>query len=376
MKTFKPIYNLFRKIQAEKTISSKVKLLQEFRGDVDTLKSVFRLVYEPLTNSVQIPDIDSSVTSNAEKDTHIQQFIFAVAKDEVLKFFEKNKKLSKKEIKLYSAIAAKNLNLNLCMTTLNWAFPGLFSKLVHFMKGVEYDDSLILTYPLYLEPKINGIRIKVVAQKEEHSMKAYNQNMNRLSGLFKEYIKPLTAIAEKLKTPIELDGVLETPSKVYNVFDFVMRNKPKTILEKRKNNLIKVVAMLEGIESSTKIKIVPFAKVTSKQEIYKAWKNLNAFFLKKVDSPYSHEDKPSFFWMEQNGESPMFKRVIVDVIKHRGVVDSCLLAKIGGNKSDAVIVNTLSDSQRILLNQKNVCGSIVYCLKSAGKLTITKIKKR
>lgn len=264
-------------------------------------------------------------------------------------------KCTLEEQKLYLKIIDRSLRIGVSVKTVNKIFPRTITYPVEFMKGVVYNPQAKLEYPFWAEPKIDGIRLKLVVSPDGE-MSAFTTAYTNLRHLFEPHLVRLLKMAKKKSCRIEVDGELfyqswnETQSLigkgmssglpiddstssiydkakrllVFNVFDVQIEGKEKRTLERRKKTAALVVAKLQ--KHTPKAVLVPHVVIEDEKHLQKTFKNsllkgYEGLMLKDPLALYKGGRQPSWVKMKKNDTVDV---KILEVLPGKGrLSDTC-----------------------------------------------------
>lgn len=308
MKKLKSIIKLIRTIRQDKGYSAKIKSLISYNKYTFTLKSILIYGYS-LTVNFGITSTDLKLNepvknSFAKADIRLQAFLgilkrlsnFTITKNiAIIKLNIIINKSTKAERKLYIHILDKSLVDYLCLgiEEINTVFFNLLKFPCKFQYVYDYEPSMELEFPIYAEPMIDGIRLKLIAFPNGERA-AYTKNYRDYSILFETHLIKMCKVAKKNNSIIEIDGecfyknwkttsnllhyskITKNKTKIediknkliFNVFDLVQSNKQLPLITRKKRYLSNFIIKFK--ELSPTVNLVPHAFIKSKVNLTKA----------------------------------------------------------------------------------------------------------
>jgi ATP-dependent DNA ligase len=259
--------------------------------------------------------------------------------------------------------------------TVNKVFPGLIPIPPAFMFPEEYNDLMPLCFPVYLEPKIHGTRIKLFSSASG-DVAAWNPKYTNYSHLFKQELEVMAEEAIKSNTDIEVDGELcewknvvytgfmvKTPPKegkafVFKAFDSVRSAEKDKPLVERRRDLVRTVVKLrkDGVRDPQSVPLyfhlVPAAEASSKEDVLRFHTKVHAktnegVILKDPHSRYERGRSTAWLCMRTvRTEEAEILEIIYDADKRVG----CLLCRTYAGEE--ILVNVEERLRDTLLTAK------------------------
>ncbi len=377
-KKTKSLIRLFENIKVTDKQQNKEELIQLFPYK-KLLKIVLKYVYDPFIcynfNNSELNSIFSGIPykkSMQDSDIRLKKFFKFIknAADRriISSDYDKLKEIlqltTKNERTLLENIIKKDLNIGLSGYLINKLFPKMIIYPTRFMTCLSYNPEYQIAFPVLIEPKEHGIRVKIVCDRDGKFF-AYTRNFQNVTSMFNSYKIPLLKISEKKDSKIELEGILfyknikETVDLIKNIvsykistipndytfrlIDFVVDRNRKMDLRLRKNDVVKTAAILlkNGI---TQISIIPFIEVIDKYKIFKACnksiENGNkGIILKDPKSPYVYNCDSR--WLSY--ENPMYERgEIIEILRDRTDLNKCRCIVIRNKEGIEKMVTNIS----------------------------------
>ncbi len=301
------------------------------------------------------------------------------------------------ELKLLFSILNKKLNVGISGYLINKLFPNLIKYPTSFMSCHVYNPLYEIELPVILEPKEQGIRVKLTCY-ENGKFTAYTKSFIDVTSMFERYKLPLLKIVEKTSSMVEVDGMLfyknikETFELVksvstynipsipeeysYRLIDFIINNKPNLLLENRKKNVVKMASLFinRGLKQ---VSVIPFIQVYDKYNILKACHNSikngnKGIVLKDLISPYTHTRDSR--WLSY--ENPRFERgEIVEVLRDRidSTKCSCIVVRDKGGIEKMVTSMSNQLKVNVWTDRNNIIGLNCMIEKCHTENRLTKI---
>ncbi len=174
---------------------------------------------------------------------------------------------------------------------------------------------------------------------------------------------------------IQSFSIPSIPEYDFNVFDFVIENKPLP-LKKRKDNLVNMQLrfLKHGINE---VKIIPFQEINNKNLLLKACNNAirlgdKGLILKDPTSPYIY-DRDSR-WLSY--ENPRFERgEIIEILRDKNFDDKCSCIIVRNRKGIEKMVTDISKQLKVNLwkNKNDIIGLNCMIEKGNGENRLQKI---
>lgn len=412
-KRVRRLIKLFYDLEDVTSQEEKFKLLQKFPFQ-KLLKRLLVLMFDPLIKfeetSVFLKErertklliISKAVRENADKklkalltileqnarhDLRGEAFIKALT----LIF----NKITQDEFQIYCRILDRQLRVGITLEMVNQLYPNEITLPTKFMLPGEYKPNLELGFPVWCEPQIDGVRVKLVAPPKGKCF-AYGRDYTNFTHLFPDHLVLLQEIAKKLNSVVELDGTLykenwskslalaligidrfgrsepatssiyATPRKelTFYAFDFVTRAKPDLSLKKRKNRVMKFVSLLEKRKVLPRTEVIPHVEASSHKECIKYYRRSLKSRYKGIilkDPVSSYACCRSSYWLELS-QLETQDAEIVSVILGTGLSSfkvAALLVK--PREGSEIMVKNMADAHRSLFFEKrhDILGKIV-----------------
>lgn len=301
------VYQILEALESDNSRLEKESILRK-NSDNKILKRIFELSCDPYVSYYvsKFKKPQAKDTTESRLDNFIslldklskREITGNAAKDAVISEFSN---MSKLEQKWCERIILKNLRCGVSDTTVNKIWPGTIKPfavaLAETLNAKTTDGEFEIpdgevTYPIYIEPKLDGLRL--IAVKEPRKVTLYTRN-----GSVIETLPTLTKILENSNFNGVLDGEImgadwnesasvvmshkhnkDDSNMIYHVFDCVSIDNWQTQENKSQfssrnqavNDLVKVIA-------SDKVRAVPSTLINNEEE-------LRSFYLKYLDEGY------------------------------------------------------------------------------------------
>lgn len=273
--------------------------------------------------------------------------------DLVLSLCKLLRKCHPKEFLLFKMILFGNIP-SIPIKKVSELFPNLSQSPCQFMHSNTYNPDLVLKFPVLVEPKVPGNRIKLLINDQ------YKGVFDDTSNISQKYTKLLS----KFKEPIELD-IIASEETLF-AFDLII---PFKSLKYRKNKIIEILPNTNLIEP------LPFVIVDSERALYKAYHNSikNGFegvMIKDLKSHYIKGHSSSWLRLE---EIEVLDVLIKEVSKgkQRGKDVVVLVCEKDGKE---IFVSEISEGQVEFLMNTRLVGKMCRVTKSDEKYRFLKLR--
>jgi len=376
-----------------KNCTEKTDILKEFKSYNSALQRILFYAYSPSMHlPVNIPTIPNPQKHLEHGDRRLKHFLnildqlrqkeisINAANKQIQQIFDK---ITVDEINLYKDIIDKRLFWGLSIHLINQIFPNLIMLPVHFQRANAYNSKFVLDYPIWAEPRVNGVRVKIFAMPNgEYG--AYTKGYVNYSEIFTAYFPFLLKLAKSKNKSVEIDGHLyysswkrtsvlmdntdieESIKKLtFHAFDALIGTNKVALHTRKKHILVPIVNILE--KYLPRIEIVPHVTLTQHEQLRKCfsratYKKYSELVLKSPTASYQelvlkdpkagyHPNK-SNSWLVmccQDEEDAQIIDIISDKTK---TTCSCILCKLC-DSSVLVIDNLTQEQKEFLWSNKN-----------------------
>lgn len=353
-KNLKNIPEILEKLSKTSSINEKKKILEETKSK--ELEFIFESTYNIFKNYgiVKIDISDLKYNENKIIDdnwlANLKNLLYQLenreitgneARNEIKKFINNSPKIW---ANLVLKILKKDLRIGASTSIINKVYSNLFLEDI-CMAAMKYDKKRI-TYPVYVDTKLDGIRCIVDINKE----KLFSRNGKE----FKNYPFIMKELKElNLHTNSRIDGeiimgdfqnIMRTVSRkdegvklakdaIYNIFDLIIMNKKfqerlyflNKIKQKIKEKKLKHLKVVKGIKIENEKELLKFYAEQLKN-------NYEGIIIKNLDSFYEY--KRSYAWMKMKSEKTedlIIQSVKEGTGKYKNNLGAliCILPKIG-----------------------------------------------
>lgn len=294
-----------------------------------------------------------------------------ISKSEALSVFKEIlNECTRDEFELYKRISLKNIGIGLSSFYIEKHFPELITYPAYFMYAGDYSSELEIDFPVYSEPLIAGVRVKICAYPDGHTM-TYSEENKIINDVFDSYAKLLRKFSKKLNKKLEVDLIVTqrqdensvvsllklnesdpiNPNQAEDIknrlyvylIDFLVYSKNSSTvcrkpLYKRKKDILKFSTKVEGL--LPKSVVVPFKEVSDHSEINSSFNKAISndylgIILKDKEGPYV--PGRDCFWLTVSNSNKLMGRVVDFVQNPNREMCSKLIVKLRGEERSVSI---------------------------------------